>query len=78
MSNVMVITATTVGRSTCMPSYETRKPTEKGDIPNHLLATILFLKKDLKPNEKIVIKNGIINVIEKSMLDRFIDKIKSW
>lgn len=78
MSNTMVITATTVGRSACMPSYETRKPAEKGDIPNHLLTTILFLKKDLKPNEKIVITDGIINIVEKSLLNKLFEKIKSW
>lgn len=69
----ITITATTLGRAKYNPDYYQREYLEVGDIPNHIAAILAFIREDLKPNEKIVVKNRKIYVVEKTTLDKFVD-----
>lgn len=69
----ITITATTLGRAQYNPDYYKREYMDKGDIPNHVAAVLAFVRQDLKPNEKVVVMDGMLRVVEKTAFDRFID-----
>jgi len=69
----ITITATTPGRAMYNPDYYKREYMEEGDIPNHVAAILAFIRQDLKPNEKVVVRDGTLRIVEKTAFDRFID-----
>lgn len=69
----ITITATTLGRASYNPDYSRREYMDRGDIPNHVAAILAFIRQDLKPNEKVIVMDGMLRVVEKTAFDRFID-----
>src|SRR3972149_45126 len=69
----ITISATTPGRARYMPGYHQREYADDGDIPNHIAATLAFIRDDLKPNEKVVVQDRLLHIVEKTAFDRFVD-----
>lgn len=69
----ITISATTLGRAQHNPDYHQREYLDAGDIPNHVAATLAFIRKDLKPNEKIIVQNRKLYIVEKTAFDRFVE-----
>jgi hypothetical protein len=46
---------------------------DEGDIPNHVAAMLAFIRQDLKPNEKVIVQEGKLYVIEKTAFDKLVD-----
>ncbi|CAG0947119.1 hypothetical protein ANRL1_03696 [Anaerolineae bacterium] len=69
----ITITATTLGRAQHIPGYHQREYMDEGDIPNHIAATLAFIRKDLKPGEKIIVQDRKLYIVEKTAFDRFKD-----
>lgn len=70
---LITITATTLGRAQYNPDYHKREYMDEGDIPNHVAAILAFIRQDLKPSEKVVVRDGTLRVVEKTAFDRFVD-----
>lgn len=69
----ITITATTIGRAQYNPGYTQREYMDKGDIPNHIAAMLAFVRQDLKPNEKVIVREGKLYIVEKSVFDKAVD-----
>lgn len=69
----ITITATTLGRAEYNPGYYQREYMDEGDIPNHIAAILASFRKDLKPNEKVIARNGKLYVVEKNAIDKLAD-----
>lgn len=69
----ITITATTLGRAQQNHGYYQREYVESGDIPNHIAAILASFRKDLKPGEKVIAKNGKLFIVEKTGFDRLVD-----
>lgn len=69
----ITITATTLGRSQYNPDYHQRQYLDKGDIPNHIVATLAYFRQNLKPNEKVIVQCGKLYVVEKTSFDKLVD-----
>ena len=69
----ITITATTLGRSQYNPGYHQREYMDKGDIPSHLAAILACVRRDLKPNQKVIVQDGMLYVVEKSVFDKLAD-----
>lgn len=74
----ITISATTLGRAQHIPGYHQRQYMDEGDIPNHIAATLAFIRKDLKPNEKVIVQDRKIYIVEKTALDRLRDRLAGW
>ncbi len=71
----IIISATTPGRAQYIPDYHQREYADEGDIPNHIAATLAFIREELKPNEKVVVHDRKLYIVEKTSFDRFVDWI---
>lgn len=69
------ISATTLGRAQYVPGYHQREYWDEGDIPNHIAATLAFIRDELKPNEKVIVQDHKLYVVEKTAFDRFVDRM---
>ena len=69
----ITISATTPGRAQYMPGYHQREYADGGDIPNHIAATLAFIREELKPNEKVIVQDHLLYIVEKTSFDRFVD-----
>jgi hypothetical protein len=74
----ITITATTLGRAQYNPDYHQREYMDKGDIPNHMAAMLAFVRQDLKTNEKVVVHEGKLFIVEKSAFDKLVDRVTGW
>lgn len=45
----------------------------KDDIPGHIAIALIFARKELGKNEKIIVSKGIIKIVDKTLLDRAFD-----
>lgn len=55
---------------------ETRNCSIKGTIQNSMITTLFSLRKNLNPNEKIIVRNNVFYVVQKSYIDELVEKIK--
>lgn len=57
-------------------NYEIRNCSIKGTVPNSMITTLFSLRKNLNPNEKIIVRNDMFYVVQKSYIDELVEKIK--
>ncbi len=56
--------------------YEVGETDGPGYIPNWFIGVILLLRDEIEEDEKIVAHNGVIKIVKKTPVDRFLDWIK--
>jgi hypothetical protein len=56
--------------------YEVSDTDGPGSIPNWFIGVILLLRDEIEEDEKIVVHNGVIKIVKKTPVDRFLDWIK--
>ncbi len=55
--------------------YETIGSGSPGDIPNWLIGVIFLIRDEIEDCEKIVIEDGVIKIVRKTSIERFMDWI---
>jgi len=56
--------------------YTVREYPEPGSIPNWFMGVIFLLKDEIQPDEKIVVHDGVIKIVKKTAVDRFIEWVR--
>lgn len=56
--------------------YTVREYPEPGSIPNWFMGVIFLLKDEIQPDEKIAIQDGVIKIVKKTAIDRFVDWVR--
>ena len=56
--------------------YDVRENAEPGSVPNWFLGVILLLRDEIQEDEKIVVHDGIIRIVKKTSIDKFLDWVK--
>ncbi len=56
--------------------YEESGTDGPGSIPNWFIGVILLLRDEIEEDEKIVIHDGVIRIVKKTPVDRFLDRVK--
>lgn len=56
--------------------YTVREYPEPGSIPNWFMGVIFLLKNEIEPDEKIVIQDGVIKIVKKTAIDKFVEWVK--
>jgi len=53
--------------------YTVREYPEPGSIPNWFMGVIFLLKDEIQSDEKIVIQDGVIKIVKKTAIDKFVE-----
>ncbi len=57
--------------------YEVNDADGPGFIPNWFIGVVLLLRDEIEDDEKIVIHEGVIKIVKKTPIDKFLEWVKS-